>query len=39
MEFVLGYLAGASANFETIVVTVVACLVIGVIAKAIGLRE
>lgn len=39
MEFVLGYLAGVGANFQTIVVTVVGCLVIGIIAKAIGLRE
>ena len=35
MEFALGYLLGSGANWQTIVVTLVLCAIIGVVFKAI----
>ncbi len=35
MEFALGYLLGSGANWQTILVTLVICAIIGVLAKVI----
>lgn len=35
MEFVLGYLMGSGANWQTIVVTLVLCAIIGIVWNAI----